>query len=81
MRHRPQKGIQMNVMTPTYSTTTAWWEIFASGMAGRPPKRGDSHVKLEAIIAGRRAAASAKMKAVRCRSERGIARLIRECGL
>ena len=70
----------MDTITPEAYLAAPWWQVFATRMAGRPSTTLDRR-KLEALIAGRRAAASARMKAMRWRSERGIARLITHGGL
>jgi hypothetical protein len=68
----------MNVITPQIYATGLWWQVLAKGVAGQTQRSWASLEKLEAIIAGRRAACTAKVKAMRSHSERGIARLIRE---
>jgi hypothetical protein len=65
----------MNYAAPVY-ITRLWWEIEAEGRAGR--LEALAHQMLESLISSRRAACSARMKALRTRSEHGIARLIRE---
>jgi hypothetical protein len=77
----------MNIQVPIY-TARPWWQTLAEGMAGRPSdplaaskiefNRAWQRQKLEAHIAARRAAATARMKRIRTASERGVARLIRE---
>jgi hypothetical protein len=73
----------MNTVIPrAYNTeaesTTAWWHMLACGIAGKPKPVPAQPALLQAAIAGRRAAASARMKATRARSERAIAQLIRK---
>jgi hypothetical protein len=60
-------------------TTPAWWVLMlAGGIAGRPAPSPLRQDHLEAVIAGRRSACSARMKAARARSESAIARLLRQ---
>jgi hypothetical protein len=75
----PRKEVEMNYALPLY-IMRPWWEIEAEGRAGRPQRRLEAlaHQKLEAQIAGRRALCTARMKVIRTRSERNIAKLIRE---
>jgi hypothetical protein len=75
----------MDALTPaTYTAPTEpailWWHVEAEGWCGQTLRTWASPEKLKAIIAGRRAACSAKMKSLRSRSERGIARLINNGG-
>jgi hypothetical protein len=67
------------VHPPTEEVTTpAWWVLMlAGGIAGKPKPAPERRDLLEARIAGRRAAATARMKATRARSERAIARLLK----
>jgi hypothetical protein len=71
----------MDTSTPQAYLATPWWQVLAEGVAGQTLRSWASPAKLEAIIAARRANCSAKMKALRGRSERGIARLITHGGL
>jgi hypothetical protein len=68
--------------TTTYTTsaepTTPWWYMIACGVAGKPAPSPLRQDHLQALVAGRRAAATEKCKKIRRSSERGIARLIRE---
>jgi hypothetical protein len=73
----------MNVVVPRAyivdaESATPWWVTIAGGIAGKPKPSPTRRDRLEALVAGRRAAATARMKATRARSERAIARLIRE---
>jgi hypothetical protein len=65
-------------IAPEESANPWWVHMLAGGIAGRPKPVSPRPELLQAAIAGRRAAASARMKATRARSERAIARLIRE---
>jgi hypothetical protein len=74
----------MDTLTPiTYTaamelTMTEWWiHMLAGGIAGRPPEPMKQE-RLQALISARRASATLKCKQIRVRSERGIARLVRE---
>jgi hypothetical protein len=73
----------MDTLTPEIYTATAepatpWYLMLACGIAGRPAPSPARKEHLEAVIAGRRSACSARMKAARARSERAIARLLRQ---
>jgi hypothetical protein len=66
----------MDTSTPQTYSLAPWWQVEGEGVAGQALRSWASPEKLEAIIAGRRAAASERMKRIRARSERGIAKLI-----
>jgi hypothetical protein len=57
-----------------------WWETLGRGLVPQAPTSrlpaGWEQARLEARIASRRAAAIARMKAIRTRSERAIEKLI-----
>jgi hypothetical protein len=71
----------MDSIIPEAYRTDPRWQTLAEGAAGQTLRSWASPAKLEAIIAGRRASCSAKMKALRSRSERNIAKLIGQRGL
>jgi hypothetical protein len=70
----------MDVPTPQAYLTRPWWQHLGEGVAGQTLRSWANPAKLEAIIAARRANCSARMKALRGRSERGIAKLISNGG-
>jgi hypothetical protein len=51
--------------------------MLAGGIAGRPPEMLQKE-RLEALISARRASATEKCKRIRVRSERSIARLVKQ---
>jgi hypothetical protein len=70
----------MDTNTPRTYLNAPWWQVLAEGVAGQTLRSWASPAKLETIIAARRANCSARMKALRGRSERGIAKLISNGG-
>jgi hypothetical protein len=73
----------MNSVIPTIYVTpdgyaTPWWVyMLAGGIAGRPQESGKQE-RLQALVSARRASATEKCEKIRVRSERGIARLVRD---
>jgi hypothetical protein len=70
----------MNVMLTELHQSKPWWQHLGEGLVEQPPRTWASPARLESIIAARRAECSARMKKLRGRSERGIARLINHNG-
>jgi len=70
----------MSMLIPAAYSSTPWWQVEGEGLVPQAQRGFAPKEKLDAIIAARRANCSARMKALRSRSERGIARLHKQNG-